>query len=387
MEFEMIAKTFRGLEEVLATELVGLGANNIEIHKRAVSFTGNKALMYKANMHLRTASRVLKPILTFKASTADEIYEEVKKVNWADYMTVDSTFAIDATVFSDEFLHSKFVSYRVKDAIVDWFRERTENRPSVRLDNPGLMFNIHISQKQCTLSLDSSGDSLHKRGYRISQNEAPLNEALAAGMLLMAGWNGQTNFIDPMCGSGTLLIEAGLIALNIAPGVYRSSFAFEKWSDFDKELFDEVYNDDSMERPFDFKIYGSDISARAIQISEQNVKSAGLGKYIELQRKPIAEFEAPVENCLMVTNPPYGERITSDDLYGLYASLGTTMKYKFTGNSCWVISSHEECLDKIGMKPTERIKLLNGTLDCWFNHYEIFAGKRNDYVAKKKGKY
>jgi len=387
MEFEMIAKTFRGLEEVLATELVGLGANNIEIHKRAVSFTGDKALMYKANMHLRTASRVLKPILTFKASTADEIYEEVKKVNWTDYMTVDSTFAIDATVFSDEFLHSKFVSYRVKDAIVDWFRERTENRPSVRLDNPGLMFNIHISQKQCTLSLDSSGDSLHKRGYRISQNEAPLNEALAAGMLLMAGWNGQTNFIDPMCGSGTLLIEAGLIALNIAPGVYRSSFAFEKWSDFDKELFDEVYNDDSMERSFDFKIYGSDISARAIQISEQNVKSAGLGKYIELQRKPIAEFEAPVENCLMVTNPPYGERITSDDLYGLYASLGTTMKYKFTGNSCWVISSHEECLDKIGMKPTERIKLLNGTLDCWFNHYEIFAGKRNDYVAKKKGKY
>ena len=387
MEFEMIAKTFRGLEEVLATELVGLGANNIEIHKRAVSFTGDKTLMYKANMHLRTASRVLKPILTFKASTADEIYEEVKKVNWTDYMTVDSTFAIDATVFSDEFLHSKFVSYRVKDAIVDWFRERTENRPSVRLDNPGLMFNIHISQKQCTLSLDSSGDSLHKRGYRISQNEAPLNEALAAGMLLMAGWNGQTNFIDPMCGSGTLLIEAGLIALNIAPGVYRSSFAFEKWSDFDKELFDEVYNDDSMERPFDFKIYGSDISARAIQISEQNVKSAGLGKYIELQRKPIAEFEAPVENCLMVTNPPYGERITSDDLYGLYASLGTTMKYKFTGNSCWAISSHEECLDKIGMKPTERIKLLNGTLDCWFNHYEIFAGKRNDYVAKKKGKY
>ena len=387
MEFEMIAKTFRGLEEVLATELVGLGANNIEIHKRAVSFTGDKALMYKANMQLRTASRVLKPILAFKASTADEIYEEVKKVNWTDYMTVDSTFAIDATVFSDEFLHSKFVSYRVKDAIVDWFRERTDNRPSVRLDNPGLMFNIHISQKQCTLSLDSSGDSLHKRGYRISQNEAPLNEALAAGMLLMAGWNGQTNFVDPMCGSGTLLIEAGLIALNIAPGVYRSSFAFEKWSDFDKDLFDEIYNDDSMERPFDFKIYGSDISARAIQISEQNVKSAGLGKYIELQRKPIAEFEAPVENCLMVTNPPYGERITSDDLYGLYASLGTTMKYKFTGNSCWVISSHEECLDKIGMKPTERIKLLNGTLDCWFNHYEIFAGKRSDFVAKKKGKY
>lgn len=380
----MIAKTFRGLEEVLATELVHLGANNVELQRRAVSFTGDKALMYKANLHLRTASRILKPILTFKANNPDEVYEQVKKVNWTDYMTVNTTFAIDATVYSDEFLHSKFVSYRVKDAIVDWFKERTDNRPSVRLDNPTLMFNIHISQKQCALSLDSSGDSLHKRGYRISQNEAPLNEALAAGMLLLAGWEGQTNFVDPMCGSGTLLIEAALIALNIPPGIYRSSFAFEKWNDFDKELFDEVYNDDSAERPFNFKIYGSDISARAIQISEQNIKSAGLVKHIELQRKSVSDLESPVENCMLVTNPPYGERITSNDIYGLYASLGTMMKHKFAGNICWVISSHEECLDKIGLKPTERIKLLNGTLDCWFNRYDIFAGKRNDFVTKKK---
>lgn len=379
----MIAKTFRGLEEVLATELVHLGANNVELQRRAVSFTGDKSLMYKANLHLRTASRILKPILTFKANNPDEVYEQVKKVNWTDYMTVNTTFAIDATVYSEEFLHSKFVSYRVKDAIVDWFKERTDNRPSVRLDNPTLMFNIHISQKQCTLSLDSSGDSLHKRGYRISQNEAPLNEALAAGMLLLAGWEGHTNFVDPMCGSGTLLIEAALIALNIPPGIYRSSFAFEKWNDFDKELFDEIYNDDSAERPFNFKIYGSDISARAIQISEQNIKSAGLVKHIELQRKSVSDLESPVENCMLVTNPPYGERITSNDIYGLYASLGTMMKHKFTGNTCWVISSHEECLDKIGLKPTERIKLLNGTLDCWFNRYDIFSGKRNDFLTKK----
>jgi len=386
MEFEMIAKTFRGLEEVLATELVHLGANNIELQRRAVSFTGDKALLYKANLHLRTASRILKPILTFRAGNPDEVYENVKKINWSDFMTVNSTFAIDATVYSDEFLHSKFVTYRVKDAIVDWFKERTDNRPSVRLDNPSLMFNIHISQKQCTLSLDSSGESLHKRGYRITQNEAPLNEALAAGMLLLAGWEGQTNFVDPMCGSGTLLIEAALIALNIPPGIYRSSFAFEKWYDFDKELFDEIYNDDSAEKPFNFKIYGSDISARAIQISEQNVKSAGLMKHIELQRKSVAELDAPVENCMLVTNPPYGERITSDDIYGLYASLGAMMKHRFTGNTCWVISSHEECLDKIGLRPTERIKLLNGNLDCWFNRYDIFAGKRNDFVVKNKGK-
>ena len=379
----MIAKTFRGLEEVLATELVNLGANNVEMQRRAVSFSGDKAFMYKANMHLRTASRILKPIVSFKASNPDEVYEELKKVNWTDYMTVQTTFSIDATVYSDEFRHSKFVTYKVKDAIVDWFREKTGDRPSVRLDNPNLMFNIHIADNRCTLSLDSSGESLHKRGYRISQTEAPLNEALAAGMLLLADWKGQSNFIDPMCGSGTLLIEAALIALNIPPGIYRSSFAFEKWNDFDKELFDDIYNDDSAEKVFDFKIYGSDISKRAIQIAEQNVKSSGLGKYIVLEAKPIVELEPKAENYMLVTNPPYGERITSDDIYGLYASLGTTMKHKFPGNTCWVISSHEECLDKIGLKPTERIKLLNGTLDCWYNRYDIFAGKRNDFVTNR----
>jgi putative N6-adenine-specific DNA methylase len=385
MEFEMIAKTFRGLEEVLATELVNMGANNVQLQRRAVSFTGDKAMMYKANLCSRTASRILKPIMTFDASNPDEVYEQVKKINWSDYMTVDSTFAIDSTIFSEEFRHSKFVAYRVKDAIADWFTERFERRPSVRLDSPQLMINIHISERKCTLSLDSSGESLHKRGYRVAQTEAPLNEALAAGMLLMADWKGQSNFLDPMCGSGTLLIEAALIALNIPPGIYRSSFAFEKWSDFDEELFDTLYNDDSYERPFDFKIYGSDNSPRAIKIAEQNVKSTGLGKYIELQVMPVQKLEAPAPNCMIVTNPPYGERITSDDIYGLYASFGTTVKHKFAGSTVWVISSHEECLDKIGLKPTERIRLLNGALDCWYCRYDIFAGKRNDFVANKKG--
>lgn len=384
MEFEMLAKTFRGLEEVLATELVNIGANNVQIQRRAVSFTGDKALMYKANLCSRTASRILKPILSFDASNPDEVYEQVKKINWSDYMSVDSTFVIDSTVFSDVFRHSKFVAYRVKDAIADWFTERYEKRPSVRLEGAQLMINIHIAEHHCTLSLDSSGDSLHKRGYRVAQTEAPLNEALAAGMLLMAGWKGQSNFVDPMCGSGTLLIEAALIALNIPPGIYRSSFAFEKWNDFDEELFDTLYNDDAYERPFDFKIYGSDNSPRAIQIAEQNVKSTGLSKYIELQVMPVQKLEAPAPDCMIVTNPPYGERITSDDIYGLYAALGTTVKHKFAGSSVWVISSHEECLDKIGLKPTERIRLLNGALDCWYCKYDIFAGKRNDFVAKKK---
>ncbi|MDD3077613.1 MAG: THUMP domain-containing protein [Paludibacter sp.] len=383
-EFEMIAKTFKGLEEVLAAELLNLGANNIEIQRRAVSFTGNKGLLYRSNMFLRTASRVLKPFFHFRAKDADQVYEELKKVRWSDFLDVQSTFAVDTTIYSENFKHSKFVAYRVKDAIVDWFTEREKERPSVRLDNPNMLFHLHIANDRCTLSVDSSGDSLHKRGYRISQNEAPINEALAAGMLLLAGWDGQTNFVDPMCGSGTLLIEAALIALNIPPGLYRSSFAFEKWPDFDKDLFDDIYNDDSEEREFKYKIYGSDISKRAISISEQNIKSAGLNKYIELQQVSIKDLNTPVENCMLVTNPPYGERITSDDLLGLYADLGTLFKHQFAGNSCWVISSHKECLDKIGLKPTKKYDLLNGTLECKFNQYEIFSGKRKTYVVEKQ---
>lgn len=384
MEYEMIAKTFMGLEEVLATELVNLGANNVELQRRAVSFTGDKALMYKANMHLRTASRVLKTITAFTAKNADEVYDLVRKINWTDFMSVKTTFAIEATVYSEEFTHSKFVSYRVKDAIVDWFRDKTGDRPSVKLDNPNITIHIHISGTRCTVLLDSSGDSLHKRGYRISQNEAPLNEALAAGMILMTGWKGESDFIDPMCGSGTLLIEAALIALNIPPGLYRSSFGFEKWLDFDQELFDEIYHDDSAEREFKFKIYGSDISQRAIGISDQNVKSAGLTKYITLETKGVKDVEAPSAGCLLVTNPPYGERITSDDILELYATIGSTFKHKFQGSKCWLISSHIECLDKIGLKSSQRIKLLNGTLECWYNCYDIFAGKRNDFVTLKK---
>ncbi|MBP1663232.1 MAG: rRNA ((2)-)-methyltransferase [Bacteroidetes bacterium] len=387
MEFEMIAKTFKGLEEVLATELVAMGANNVQLQRRAVSFTGNQELMYRANMQLRTASRVLKPIAAFKALNPDEVYEQVKKIDWEKYMSVDTTFAIDSTVFSDEFRHSKFVAYRVKDAIADHFMEKYDKRPSVRLDNPQLMINIHVAQNQCTLSLDSSGESLHKRGYRVAQTDAPLNEALAAGMLLMSGWEGKTDFIDPMCGSGTLLIEAALIALNIPPGIFRREFAFEKWSDFNSELFDDVYNDDSLERPFEHKIYGSDISPLAIKIADKNVRSAGLNKYIELKVLPVQQLEAPSDHCLMVTNPPYGERITSPDIFGLYASLGTVLKHKFAGSSAWVISSHEECLDKIGLKPSKKVQLLNGSLECLYCQFEIFEGKRNDFVAGKKKRY
>ena len=381
-EFEMIAKTFKGLEEILANELVVLGANNVQIQRRAVSFTGDKRLLYKANFHLRTASRILVPIFTFTAKHADEVYDKLKKFEWEKYMGVDTTFAIDATVFSEDFRHSKFVAYRVKDAIADFFTEKYGKRPSVRLENPQLMFNIHVSHHTCTLSLDSSGESLHKRGYKKANTEAPINEALAAGMLLMTGWNGETDFIDPMCGSGTLLIEAALIALNIPPGIFREEFAFEKWKDFDEELFNEIYNDDSSERPFSHRILGSDMSPRAVKIADENVKSAGLSKYISIKVQPVQQMEEPINPCLMVTNPPYGERINPADLYSTYASLGSVLKHKFAGNTAWVISSDERLLFKIGLKPSQKIPLLNGALECLFCKYEIFAGKRNEFLSK-----
>ncbi|NLO71799.1 MAG: class I SAM-dependent RNA methyltransferase [Porphyromonadaceae bacterium] len=385
-EFEMIAKTFKGLEEVLAKELVDLGANNIQIQRRAVSFTGNLKLMYEANYHLRTASRILKPILTFRAKDADEIYTQVKKFNWEKFMNLSTTFAIDSTVFSDDFRHSKFVSYRVKDGIADFFTEKYDKRPNVSIDNPKLMINVHIAQNQCTISLDSSGDSLHKRGYRERQTEAPINEALAAGMLLLAGWDGKMNFIDPMCGSGTFLIEAALIALNIPPGIYRENFAFENWLDFDLELFELVCNDDSAEREFEYRIYGSDISIQAVKTAERNIRGAGLGKYISVQALPLKDLEIPDGKFLMVTNPPYGERISPKNISEIYKTLGTVLKHKFAGNSAWVISSNEEFLHKIGLKPSKKIELLNGSLECLYCKYEIFEGKRNEFLRKKQNR-
>jgi len=382
-EFQMAAKTFRGLEEVLAKELVNLGANNVSIERRVVSFTGDQRMLYKANLYCRTASRILKPIVSFKATNADEVYEQVKLIDWSQYLDVKKTFAIDATVFSEEFRHSKFVTYRVKDAIADWFMERENRRPSIRLDNPDLFLNVHISHTQCTISLDSSGESLHKRGYRDAQTEAPINEALAAGMLLLAGWDGKSNFIDPMCGSGTFLIEAALIALNIPPCIYRQSFAFEKWTDFDKELFEDLYNDDSLERPFEFKIMGADVSPRAVKIAQENIKAAGLQKYITVEQRSISDWELQTETGLIVTNPPYGERLLSDDLFGLYAQLGETLKHKFTGSTAWVISSHVDCLQRVGLRPSAKVKLLNGALDCEFWKYELFRGKREEFVVKK----
>lgn len=378
----MIAKTFQGLEEVLAAELTALGANDIQIGRRMVSFSGDKEMMYKANFCLRTAIRILKPIKHFTAQDADEVYEQIKAIHWEDYLSVDNSFAIDAVVFSEEFRHSKFVSYRIKDAIVDYFREKTGKRPNVRINKPDVLLNIHIAENNCTLSLDSSGESLHRRGYRQEAIEAPLNEVLAAGMILMTGWHGECDLIDPMCGSGTIPIEAALIARNIAPGVFRKEFAFEKWPDFDRDLFDEIYNDDSQEREFTHKIYGYDNNPKANTIAMHNIKAAGVSKDVVLKLQPFQQFEQPKEKSIIITNPPYGERISSNDLLGLYEMIGERLKHAFTGNTAWILSYRDECFDKIGLKATKRIPLLNGALDCEFRQYEIFDGKYKDFRAE-----
>ena len=377
--FEMVAKTLYGLEDILAGELLSLGANDIQIGRRMVSFTGDKELLYRTNFCCRTALRILKPIYHFKAKDADTVYKEVKKVKWENYMSINQTFAIDSVIYSEDFNHSKFVAYRTKDAIADYFMEKEQKRPSVRVNNPDLYINIHISHNDCTLSIDSSGESLHKRGYREEQTEAPLNEVLAAGMILKTGWKGESNFVDPMCGSGTLLIEAAMIALNIAPGVYRKEFAFEKWIDFDAELFKHIYNDESKEREFNFKCYGSDINPAAIEIAEKNVRSAGLMKYIELKVQPFQQCTEAPKPGIMVTNPPYGERLSSRDLLGLYNMIGERVKHVFTDYKVWVLGYKEECLDKIGLRPSEKIKLMNGSLECEFRGYEIFEGKNKDH--------
>lgn len=381
-EFSMIAKTFKGLEEVLAGELVELGANNVQMERRAVSFTGDQSILYRANLWLRTASRVLVPIATFKAKDADAVYEQAKQIDWSKYMTLSTGFSIDATVYSETFRHSKYVTYRVKDAIADWWMERENKRPNVRITNPDLCLNIHIAAETVTISLDSSGESLHKRGYRVANTEAPINEALAAGMLLMAGWKGETDFYDPMCGSGTLLIEAALIAQNIAPGIYRQGFGFEKWLDFNQELFEDIYNDDSRERPFAHHIYGSDASFYAVQAALKNVKSAGQQRFIDIKQIRLQEIkrEENAPTALIMMNPPYGERLAQDkDVLRLYQDIGTALKHQFTGGSAWIISSNEDALKCIGLKPAQRIHLMNGELDCLFNHYELFKGEHKEW--------
>ncbi len=382
-EFELIAKTFMGLEQVLAQELIQLGANNVQIGRRVVTFTGDKEIMYRANFQLHTAIRILKPIIHFKATSADDMYNEVSKIDWDKYIEKGKTFSVDSVVYSDEFTNSRFVTYKVKDAIVDQIRERTGVRPNISVTNPDIRLNIHIAGFDATLSLDSSGESLHRRGYRQESVEAPLNEVLAAGLILMTGWRGESDFIDPMCGSGTLPIEAALIACNISPGVYRKEFAFEKWSDFDQDLFDKIYNDDSLEREFEHHIYGYDIDMKCVNIAKHNISAAGLSKHISIKQQDFKDFKSPENKSIIIMNPPYGERISTPNLLGTYKTIGESLKHNFIGNDAWILSYREECFRQICLKPSIKIPLYNGSLECEFRRYQMFDGKMK--VFRKEG--
>ncbi len=383
-KFQMVAKTFQGLEEVLRDELIALGAENVEVGKRMVQFEGDLALMYKANICCRTALRILKPIVKFTASDPDELYDAVREINWEKYMGPDSTFSIDSTVSSADFTHSKFVTYRVKDGIVDHFNDICGSRPSIRLQGADLQLNVHISENRVTISLDSSGEPLSKRGYKVENTEAPINEVLAAGIIMLTGWKGDCDFADPMCGSGTFLIEAALIAANINPGIYREKFAFETWEDFDEALFEEIYNDDSGERDFAYKIYGGDIDPEAVKIARRNVKSAKVESMVDLSCRSIEEWTDNAPEGVLVTNPPYGQRINPTNMtaQALYRTIGTCLKSNFEGWNAWIIGLEDGFMKDIGLKPSVKYPLLNGGLECTLNEYVMFSGAYNDFRAE-----
>ena len=375
--FYMTAKTMFGLENVLANELKSLGAMNIKIMNRAVSFKGDKGFMYKANLNLRTALRILKPISYFQAHNEKELYEKLYNIKWEKLLDLDNTFSTQATTHSIVFTHSKYISLIIKDAIVDRFRDNTGRRPNVNPKNPDISINLHIAKHTCTVSLDSSGESLHKRGYKSQTVLAPINEVLAAGLILLSGWDKKTNFHDPMCGSGTLLIEAALIAKNIPANIFRKKFGFEGWKDFDNTLFEKIKeNSLDKEKDYNGKITGCDTSNKAVQIAKENIENALMYDQISITKKNF--FHNNIDaNSFVIFNPPYGERISlsTDDFYD---KIGTTLKHKYKGCSIWLISSDIENMKFIGLRPNKKIKLINGKLECSFRNFEIYEGSKKN---------
>ena len=377
--FYMLAKTMYGLEEILADELKNLGAQNIKIQNRAVSFKGDTGFMYKANLNLRTCLRILKPIQTFQAHNEKELYKNILKIDWEKYLTTESTFATHATTNSEVFNHSKYASLLVKDGIADYFRNKYDKRPNVDSENPDLTINLHINKHTCTVSLDSSGESLHKRGYKLDTIIAPMNEVLASGLILLSGWNKQDNFHDPMCGSGTLLIEAAMIAYNIPANIFRNKFGFESWKDFDSELFEKI-KDVSLDKEVDFKgtITGGDNFQKAIRISRKNIENALMFENIKVKNEDF--FETSIkENSFVIFNPPYGERIELG-INEFYEKVGDSLKNNYKNCTVWIISSDLENMKMIGLKPTKKINLMNANLKCSFREFKI-------YVGSKKSKY
>ena len=372
-----VAKTLSGLENVLADELSELGAKNISIAKRAVYFEGNTELLYLTNLSLRTCLRILKPIKKFKADNPNSLYRNVLKYNWLGIISPDDTFAIDSVVNSQFFKHSKYVALKVKDAIVDQIREAKGKRPSVDVNNPTHRINVHIEKNNCTISLDSSGESLHKRGYRISGETAPLNEVLAAGMIKLSGWNGDSNFIDPMCGSGTLPIEAALIANNISPNLNRKHFGFMNWDSFDENLFNKVKQKLFTEqKKFNHKIIANDISESAINTARINAEKAGVKEFITFHNKDFANLQHNLESGIIITNPPYGERLKHHDIIRFYKNIGDTLKKHFTGFDVWILSANKDALKQIGLRTSRKLMLYNGALKCKFHKNQMYKGSK-----------
>lgn len=376
--FKMVAKTLFGMEELLAQELRQLGASSIELGTRNVSFEGDTGFMYKANLCCRTAIKILKPITAFNIFTEEDLYKKVYEMPWENYMDVKGSLAVNATVFSDVFTHSQYIALKTKDAIVDRFRDREGVRPDVDLDHPTLRINVHIDRNICTISLDSSGESLHKRGYKVESTLAPINEVLAAGILMLSGWQGQCDFLDPMCGSGTMLTEATMIACNIPPNLNREEFGFETWPDFDVDLYEKI-EEAALKKVRDFphKIYGFDSDPVAVHKSKENIKSANLQEFIEVRQQDFFESEKQGEKSLyMVFNPPYDERISVNDVQEFYSSIGNTLKRGYPGTQAWMITSNMEALKFVGLRPSRKIKLFNGKLESKLVRYEMYEGSR-----------
>ena len=382
--FTLVAKTLPGFEQLLADELQALGAENINVLHRAVSFDADKALMYKANYCLRTALRILKPVQTFVARNELMLYKKIFEIKWHEIFGIEETFAIDAVVSGNYFTHSQYAALKVKDAIADEFRNKYGARPSVDVENPDLRINVHIENEKVTLSFDSSGESLHKRGYRKSVDKAPINEVLAAGLIKLTGWNYDRNFVDCMCGSATIPIEAAMAAMNIPAGYFRESYGFMKWHDFDEKLWKEIVAEADEEiRDFDYEIFASDHSAKAVQIAQSNIKGAHLSHDITLSQQDMFEMTPPEAPGILLINPPYGERLEEKDIVNLYKNIGNALKHKFKGYDAWVISSNLEVLKLIGLKPSKKIEVYNGSLDCRFVKFEIFDGKYKDMKSQR----
>lgn len=378
-------KTFFGLEEILAEEIRKLGGANVEVKNRAVNCEGDLGFLYKINYSARTALKILVPVLTFKAWDENRFYDKLFAFPWDELMTVDQTFAIDTTIYSERFNHSQFISLKMKDAIADYFNFKFRKRPSVDTQQPDVKFHLHIDRELVTISVDSSGDPLFKRGYRKEQGEAPINEVLASGMLQLAGWDGKGNFLDPMCGSGTLLIEAAMIAMDLPAQIFRKKFGFQNWLNYDAELFQTI-KDVRINRVKEFtgKIVGYDLDSNMLHASRINIESAEMEDVIEVRNQDFFESKKELFPLLMVFNPPYDERIEiADDEF--YKRIGDTFKKSYPNTLAWLISSDLDAMKKIGLRPSRKIKLFNGKLECRFMQYEMYEGTKKLHKIENLG--